>query len=46
MSARRSTLQTPVRNMTFSREKLDKLEKMPTWFIYYYMCFIRVLLSF
>ena len=34
------------RNMKFSREKLAKLEKMPTWFIYYYMCFIRVLLSF
>lgn len=34
------------RNMKFSREKLEKLEKMPTWFVYYYMCFIRVLLSF
>ena len=34
------------RNMKFSQEKLEKLEKMPTWFIYYYMCFIRVLLSF
>ena len=34
------------RNMKFSQEKLSRLEKMPTWFIYYYMCFIRVLLSF
>ncbi|MGN0687425.1 MAG: polysaccharide pyruvyl transferase family protein [Oscillospiraceae bacterium] len=34
------------RNMEFSRNKLEKLEKMPTWFVYYYMCFIRVLLSF
>ncbi len=34
------------RNMKFSQEKLQKLEKMPTWFVYYYMCFIRVLLSF
>ncbi len=34
------------RNMEFSRDKLNKLEKMPTWFVYYYMCFIRVLLSF
>ncbi len=34
------------RNMEFSRDKLAKLEKLPTWFVYYYMCFIRVLLSF
>lgn len=34
------------RNMKLSGEKLKKLEKMPTWLIYYYMCFIRVLLSF
>ncbi len=34
------------RNMNYSREKLEKLEKLPTWFVYYYMCFIRVLLSF
>lgn len=34
------------RNMKFSQEKLDRLERMPTWFVYYYMCFIRVLLSF
>ena len=34
------------RNMKFSEEKLKKLEKMPTWLVYYYMCFIRVLLSF
>ena len=33
-------------NMEFSRDKLEKLEKLPTWFVYYYMCFIRVLLSF
>lgn len=34
------------RNMKFSEEKLKKLEKLPTWLVYYYMCFIRVLLSF
>ncbi len=34
------------RNMEYSRDKLEKLEKLPTWFVYYYMCFIRVLLSF
>ncbi len=34
------------RNMEFSRDKLAKLEKYPTWVVYYYMCFIRVLLSF
>ena len=33
-------------DMKFSQEKLKKLEKLPTWLIYYYMCFIRVLLSF
>lgn len=34
------------RNMEFSRDRLERLEKLPTWFVYYYMCFIRVLLSF
>lgn len=34
------------KNRKYSIDKLDKLEKAPTWFIYYYMCFIRVLLSF
>lgn len=34
------------RNMKMSKERLEKLEKLPTWFVYYYMCFIRVLLSF
>ncbi len=34
------------RNMELSRDRLEKLEKLPTWFVYYYMCFIRVLLSF
>lgn len=34
------------KNRKYSIDKLDRLEKLPTWFIYYYMCFIRVLLSF
>ncbi len=34
------------RNMEYSCDRLEKLEKLPTWFVYYYMCFIRVLLSF
>lgn len=34
------------KNRKFSMEKPEKLEKAPSWFIYYYMCFIRVLLSF
>lgn len=34
------------RNKKYSEEHYDKLAKKPTWFIYYYMCFIRVLLSF
>lgn len=34
------------RNMKMSQEKLEKLEKLPNWFVYYYMCFIRLLLSF
>ncbi len=33
-------------NMEFSKNKLKTLEKLPTWVVYYYMCFIRVLLSF
>lgn len=34
------------RNKKFSEEHYDKLAKKPSWYIYYYMCFIRVLLSF
>ncbi|MCI8682000.1 MAG: hypothetical protein HFH50_03225 [Lachnospiraceae bacterium] len=34
------------KNRKFSVEKPEKLSKLPSWFIYYYMCFIRVLLSF
>lgn len=34
------------KNKKYSEEHYDKLAKKPTWFIYYYMCFIRVLLSF
>ncbi len=34
------------KNRKFSQEHPDKLLKRPMWFIYYYMCFIRVLLSF
>ena len=33
------------KNRVFSEEKPDKLEKIPMSLIYYYMCFIRVLLS-
>ena len=34
------------RNKKYSEEHYDKLAKKPIWFVYYYMCFIRVLLSF
>ncbi|MFP3153708.1 Coenzyme F420 hydrogenase/dehydrogenase, beta subunit C-terminal domain [Lachnospiraceae bacterium ZAX-1] len=34
------------KNKEFSEKKQAKLEKIPTCVIYYYMCFIRVLLSF
>lgn len=34
------------RNKEFSEKHYDKLAKVPTFVIYYYMCFIRVLLSF
>lgn len=34
------------RNMKFSQEKQEKLERRPLWYVYLYMCFIRVLLSF
>lgn len=34
------------RNKKYSEEHYDKLAKIPTKVIYYYMCFIRVLLSF
>lgn len=34
------------KNRKFSMERPEKLAKLPSWFIYYYMCFIRVLLSF
>ena len=33
-------------DMEYSEKKAEKLEKIPTWLIYYYMCFIRLLLSF
>ena len=33
-------------NKKYSEEHYDKLAKVPTKVIYYYMCFIRVLLSF
>lgn len=35
-----------VKNKEFSENHKDKLEKIPIPVIYYYMCFIRVLLSF
>jgi len=34
------------KNNAFSVKQYDKLKKIPTIIIYYYMCFIRVLLSF
>ena len=34
------------KNEEMSHKKPGKVEKLPTWFVYYYMCFIRVLLSF
>ena len=34
------------KNKQYSEEKYDKLKKIPVVCIYYYMCFIRVLLSF
>lgn len=34
------------KNRIYSEEHYDKLQKIPYIFIYYYMCFIRVLLSF
>lgn len=34
------------KNRKFSMKRPEKLAKLPSWFIYYYMCFIRVLLSF
>lgn len=34
------------KNEDMSHKKPGKVEKLPTWFVYYYMCFIRVLLSF
>jgi len=34
------------RNMKLSEEKQKMLERLPMWFVYCYMCFIRVLLSF
>lgn len=33
-------------NDEFSKEHYDLLKRIPMWMIYYYMCFIRVLLSF
>ena len=34
------------KNRAYSEQHPDKLMKKPMWLIYYYMCFIRVLLSF
>ena len=34
------------KNKAYSEEHYEKLAHVPTWAIYYYMCFIRVLLSF
>ena len=34
------------KNEEYSRNHPEKMDKKPTWFVYYYMCFIRVLLSF
>lgn len=34
------------KNMRYSAQHPEKIEKLPTWLVYYYMCFIRVLLSF
>ena len=34
------------KNRVYSYEHYDKLAKVPMGLIYYYMCFIRVLLSF
>ena len=34
------------KNKAYSEENYEKLRKIPYIFIYYYMCFIRVLLSF
>lgn len=34
------------KNLAYSEEHYDKLRKIPYQVIYYYMCFIRVLLSF
>ena len=34
------------KNRIYSEKHPDKLQKKPMWLIYYYMCFIRVLLSF
>lgn len=34
------------KNRRYSKEHYDRLQRIPYIFIYYYMCFIRVLLSF
>lgn len=34
------------KNKRYSEEHYEQLRKIPYWIIYYYMCFIRVLLSF
>ena len=34
------------KNKELSEKNYEKVRRMPTWFVYYYMCFIRVLLSF
>ncbi len=42
----RSAFRLAEKNRRFSYDHPDRLEKIPMWVIYYYMCFIRVLLSF
>lgn len=34
------------KNAELSHKHYEKVRRLPTWFVYYYMCFIRVLLSF
>ena len=34
------------KNEETSRNHPEKVERLPLWFVYYYMCFIRALLSF
>lgn len=34
------------KNKELSENNYEKVRRLPTWFVYYYMCFIRTLLSF